>query len=946
MTSTNPMKALHDVGQSFWLDSISRDMISSGDLKRLVNLYGLRGVTSNPAIFQKAISSGSAYDAQIVKAAKAGKSVSEIYEALVVEDIRKAADVLAGVYRNSKGEDGYVSLEVSPALAHDTAATVEEARRLWAAVGRPNLMIKVPATRAGLGAITTLTAEGINVNVTLIFSLDVHEDVMAAFLKGLEARQAKGGKLNHVASVASFFLSRIDTLVDGQLAARVGAGSGDAQRLMGRVAIASAKIAYQNFLTVKNSDRFKKLNKAGARMQRPLWASTSTKNALYPAWKYVSALVGPDTVNTMPPETVAAFLARDVMPEANAITQDVEEARLVLKNLKKVGIDLNAAVTQLQEQGVAKFQKPFDKLLAALAKKRAEATGVVSSQNEEWGTAEDSVEDMQKSAKSIRMVQRLWSKDPTLWTNEKPDGAVFKSVSNRLGWVDVAGEMLKRVPEITAFAREIRKAGFKHVVLLGMGGSSLCPEVCATTFGQQEGWPALLVLDSTSPDAVAALERKIDLRRSLFVPASKSGSTIETNCFFQYFYERLDAVGVSNPGQHFVAITDPGSPFIEVAEEHGFRRVFLNPPDIGGRYSALSLFGLLPMALMGLDVRKMLNRAQEISQTGAAVASLDAQEAVRLGVGLGALAREGRDKLTFIISPGAAAFGFWVEQLIAESTGKQGVGIVPVEGERVRRPGDYVGDRVFVGMQLEGDRDIEPTMAALEKAEFPVVRIHLRDAYDLGREFLRWETATAAAGVVMNINPFDEPNVSESKQNTRDILAEAKKAGGRLPMPKADMEEAGLKITFSGAAKPGKSKGKAAGLLKSLLAETHAGDYVALLGFLAPTSRVTSAMASIRASAGRISECATTAGIGPRYLHSTGQLHKGGADNGVFIMFMADNSADVAIPGEEFDFGTLFHAQALGDFRSLDQHGRRAVLIHLGSNAEKGLKTVAGWLAK
>jgi transaldolase/glucose-6-phosphate isomerase len=942
------MKALHDVGQSFWLDSISREMISGGDLKRLVNLYGLRGVTSNPAIFQKAISGGSAYDAQIVKAAKAGKSVFEIYEALVVEDIRKAADVLAGVYKSSKGEDGYVSLEVSPALAHDTAGTVEEARRLWAAVGRPNLMIKVPATRAGLGAITTLTAEGINVNVTLIFSLEVHEDVMSAYLKGLEARQAKGGKLNHIASVASFFLSRIDKLVDGQLAARVGVGSGDAQRLMGRVAIASAKVAYQNFLTVKNSDRFKKLSKAGARMQRPLWASTSTKNALYPAWKYVEPLVGPDTVNTMPPETVAAFLARDIMPGANSsIAQDVEDARLVLKTLKKVGIDLNAAVTQLQEQGVAKFQKPFDKLLAAIAEKRAETTGVGSSQSEAWGTAEDVVEEMQKSAQTARLVQRLWSKDSTLWTNEKADGSVFKSISNRLGWLDVADQMLECVPEITSFAREIRKAGFKHVVLLGMGGSSLCPEVCATTFGQQEGWPVLLVLDSTSPDAVAALERKIDLRRSLFVPASKSGSTIETNCFFQYFYERLDAVGVSNPGQHFVAITDPGSPFIEVAEEHGFRRVFLNPPDIGGRYSALSLFGLLPMALMGLDVRKVLNRAREISQAGAKVASLQAHEAVRLGVALGAMEREGRDKLTFIISPGVSAFGFWVEQLIAESTGKQGMGIVPVEGERVRRPSDYIGDRVFVGMQLEGDREIEPTLAALEKADFPVIRIHLRDAYDLGREFLRWETATAAAGMVMDINPFDEPNVSESKQNTGDILAEAKKASGRLPMPKSDLEEAGIKITFSDAVKPGKnSKAKAARLLQSILQETQANDYVALLGFLAPTSRVMSAMATIRASAGRISECATTAGIGPRYLHSTGQLHKGGADNGVFIMFMADTSADVAIPGEEFDFATLFHAQALGDFRSLNQHGRRAVLIHLGSNVEKGLKTVAGWLGK
>ena len=947
MTSTNHMKALLEAGQSFWLDTISRDMIASGDLKRMIKLYGLRGVTSNPDIFQKAITGSTSYDAQIARLAKAGKSTLEIYEALVVEDIRKAADVLRPVYRDSKGVDGFVSLEVSPHLAYDTNGTIAEARRLWAAVGRPNVMVKVPATVAGIPAITQLVADGINVNVTLIFSLENHDDVMEAYIEGLELRQSRGEPVDTVASVASFFVSRIDTLVDSLLATRVGgmaceSGTGP-QSLMGRTAIACAKVAYQNFLAVFRGDRFARLARAGARVQRPLWASTSTKNPLYPPWMYVAPLIGPDTVNTMPPETVAAWLAHEEIPATPSIGQGLEEARFVLESLKHYDIDLVSVTKSLQEEGVAKFNRPFDRLLASTAAKRVAAAGADPGQSESPGAGAASVKTIATGLEDAQIIKRLWMKDPTIWTSEGPGGSVYKAIANRLGWLDVAPKMLEQAAEVTAFARGVRKSGFKHVVLLGMGGSSLCPEVCATTFGPQKGWPELIVLDSTSPDAVAAVEKRIDLRRSLFVPASKSGSTIETNSFFQYFYARLAAEGVGNPGDHFITITDPGSPFIRVAEEHGFRRIFLNPADIGGRYSALSLFGLVPMALMGIDIARLLGRAVEFSRDAGSVPGVAANPAVALGAMLGALARQGRDKVTFIASPGVAAFGYWVEQLIAESTGKEGVGILPVEGERLRKPDAYGGDRVFVGLQLAGDKAVEPSLRSLEKAGFPVVRIALRDAHDLGREFLRWEIATAVAGAVMRINPFDEPNVSESKKNTGDILAEGRSRGS-LPVPKAHMEESGLRLTFSAAARKGVSASRPAAALKELMKGSEPGDYVALLGFLPPSPAVGSGMAAVREAAGVLSECATTSGIGPRYLHSTGQLHKGGANNGIFVMFMSDAGTSIDVPGAEFDFGTLFHAQALGDFRSLDTHGRRAVLVHLGSDVPKGLARVAAWL--
>jgi glucose-6-phosphate isomerase len=532
--------------------------------------------------------------------------------------------------------------------------------------------------------------------------------------------------------------------------------------------------------------------------------------------------------------------------------------------------------------------------------------------------------------------------DAALWTQ---DPKVASTIENRLGWLRSARMMQTATGELKRFAKETCKAGFKHVVLLGMGGSSLCPEVCARTFGSRNRFPELIVLDNTSPDAVKAVEKQIDLKSTLFIPASKSGTTIETNSFYKYFKGRLASAGVKKPGARFIAITDPGSPLVELARKDKFRRLFENPADIGGRFSALSFFGLVPMALLGIDVEELLKRSVAFTQDGGDIVPVQANQPVRLGAALATWAKAGRDKVTFSLSPRLASFGDWVEQLVAESTGKQGVGILPVVGERTALPSAYGKDRVFVSIRLANEKDDESRLEALEKAGAPVVRIVLGSAVDLGAEFLRWEIATATMGALLGINPFDEPNVSESKQNSSAILnqfAEQRK----LPVPAANLIDGGLAITFSGAAKRaiGSKISRARDALRVLAASATEGEYVALLAFLHATKRVETRLANIRAALRNSTHRATTLGYGPRYLHSTGQFHKGGPNSGIFFMFTADPAADMEIPGEPYSFAVLARAQALGDFRSLDSHGRRAVLIHLGSDVEAGLKRFAALL--
>jgi transaldolase/glucose-6-phosphate isomerase len=588
-----------------------RALIDNGDLAAKIKDDDLRGVTSNPAIFEKAIVGSTDYDQAMKDLISAGKSVDEIYEAFVIEIFSVLLICSNPCTTVLKRIDGYVSLEVSPLLAHDTENSIAQARRLWAALNRPNVMIKIPATPAGIPAIKTLIADGININVTLIFSQETYDQVAEAFISGLEQRRASGGALDHIASVASVFVSRVDTSIDAQLEFRGRRSTDENEKamltdLLGKAAVANIKLLYQRFQETFESERFEKLKAAGAQVQRPLWASTGTKNPAYPDTYYVDELIAPNTVNTVPPATYTAV--RDHGKTAVTIDKDVADARATIAKLSELGIDLKQVTQQLQDEGVAQFMASFDTMTGSITAKQAAITsGVLERMKAELGSYGDDVKATLKKMESESWIRRLWRKDPTVW---KSDEAHKKIISNALGWITVVDQLVEHAGELSAFSERVRNAGFTDVMLLGMGGSSLCPEVFRRTFGKTAGYPTLHVLDSTDPATVESFEHRVDLPHTLFVVASKSGTTTEPLMFYKYFFNRMREIKGERAGENFVAITDPGTLMEEMAKGDGFRRIFLNPSDIGGRYSALSYFGMVPASLQGFDFKTVLDRAE------------------------------------------------------------------------------------------------------------------------------------------------------------------------------------------------------------------------------------------------------------------------------------------------------------------------------------------------
>jgi transaldolase/glucose-6-phosphate isomerase len=923
------LQQLAGLGQAIWLDYIRRSFITSGEFQKLVDL-GVRGVTSNPSIFEKAIVGSADYDADLRTLDDSGKSTEEIYEALALEDIRLAASILRPRYDETKGADGFVSLEVNPALAHDTRRTVSEAHRLFATLGRPNVMIKVPATPEGAPAIEALIADGVNVNVTLIFSVEQYEAVAEAFMRGLEKRAAAGGDLSRVASVASFFVSRVDGAVDQALEAI------SEHELQGKIALANAKVAYARFRELFTGARWEALAAKGARVQRPLWASTSTKNPLYPDTLYVDNLIGSDTVNTAPLTTINAFL--DHGQVALTVEMGLDEARQDLARLADLGIGLDAITQKLQDDGVAAFASAFEQLMSGIAAKRDKLLGEWKHQTFHLGKYQAAVQTALNQMQQDRIMSRIWARDYTVWKPQPTE------ISNRLGWLDIADRMIDSLHRLNSLADELRADEYTHALLLGMGGSSLAPEVFRTTFGVKEGYLDLAVLDSTDPGAVLARARQLDLRRALFIVSSKSGDTVETLSFFKFFYNRVvAAVGEDEAGAHFVAVTDPGSPLVELAQQYNFRATFLNDPDIGGRYSALSYFGLVPAALIGMDLTTLLDRAIVMACNSDYCNQPDDKgdnHGARLGAVLGELAKAGRDKLTLIMSPAIASFGTWVEQLIAESTGKEGKGILPVVGEPPGDPAVYGEDRLFVYLRLADDTVHDAAVQALEDAGQPVVRIHLDELYDLGGQFFLWEMATAVAGYRLGINPFDQPNVEAAKALARKMVA-AYRDEGKLPELTPALQSEGLTVYGDvTASAPGEA-------LRAFLDKAQRGAYISLQAYVQPTARTDAALLELRTRLRNRTRRATTAGYGPRFLHSTGQLHKGGAGNGLFIQLTGDMPRDAAIPDEAgepdstISFGTLKMAQVLGDRQALLDAGRRVIRFDLGSDIAGGIKRLS-----
>lgn len=860
----NSLFDLRRLGQSAWLDYIRRSLLAGGGFKRLIDDYAVTGVTSNPTIFNKSISGSTDYDEALRSLVVSGeRDPKTIFLRLAMEDIAAAADILRTVYEATNGLDGFVSLEVSPDLASDTAGTVREAINLFRELERPNVMIKVPGTAEGMRAIEELTMEGVNVNVTLLFDVGAYQQAAQAYIRGLERRLEAGQPIGRVSSVASFFVSRVDTAVDQMLP--------EESPLRGQLAIANAKMAYRLFKQLFSGPGWERLAAAGGRAQRLLWASTGTKNPSYSDVLYVEELIGPDTVNTMPESTLYAFA--DHGRAQPALETAVEEAATTSARLTEMGVDLQAVMAGLLKDGLASFQADFERLLSTIEGKCRSLMTKEGPPRLKVGPLAQPLQERLARVAEADVAQRIWSLDYTVW---KPEPA---EISDRLGWLTLPERMHEHVDELARFAESC--AGFERVVLLGMGGSSLAPEVLAMTFG---GRP-LAVLDTTHPEGVLSVEAQGDLGRTLFIVASKSGGTVETLSQFAYFFDKV------RDGGQFVAITDPGTPLEALARAKGFRRVFLNPPDIGGRYSALSYFGLVPAALIGADIHRLLDSAEEIACACAPCVPAPDNPGLRLGALIGEAAKAGRDKLTFVLPDEVGSLGAWLEQLIAESTGKEGTGIVPVEGEPLGPPDVYGDDRLFVSLGVE--TELEPSLV-----------IPFAGPARLGAEFFRWEFATAVAGHVLGINPFDQPNVQEAKDATARLLA----ADALPPEPYDD--------------------------LASLLRQVRPGDYLAIQAYLPRTADNVSRLQAARVRLRNRLRVATTVGFGPRFLHSTGQLHKGGPATGVFIQVVDEPGADVPIPEAPYTFRRLLDAQSAGDLGALRSRGRRVARVRLSDLEE------------
>ncbi|HMI19743.1 MAG TPA: bifunctional transaldolase/phosoglucose isomerase [Sphingomonas sp.] len=915
---TSLLEQLRASGQAPWLDFVDRGFLNEGGLKKLVAEDGVTGVTSNPSIFEKAMGQGEAYDEQFQSFVKANPqaSVTDTYEALAISDIQNAADTLRPVYDKTGTHDGYVSMEVSPYLANDTAGTVEEARRLWKQIAKSNLMIKVPGTKAGTPAIAQLIEDGLNINVTLLFSLEAYIAVAEAFTAGLEARVKKGLGVDKIASVASFFVSRIDAQIDKKIDARLAAGDKDADALKavrGKVAIANAKMAYQWYLNFVKSPRWQALAAKGAQPQRLLWASTGVKDPAYPDTLYLDNLIGPDTVNTIPPKTMDAF--RDHGTVKRTLDADVDAAKQTLAEADRLGLDLPGVTAHLVEDGVKLFADAADALLGAIAAKRVKLAGDKINSLEpalpeaQKKTVTDSIE----AARAAGWSRRLWAGDASVWTGA--DEAKW------LGWL-AAGQG-KQVDHAALKELAKKARGHKDVVLLGMGGSSLGPEVLAEIIGAAPGYPTVHALDSTDPGQIATIAGKIDPKEALFLVASKSGSTMEPELLRAFFWELS-----SKDGNRFVAVTDPGSKLEKLAKEHGYSAIFPGDPAIGGRYSVLSVFGMVPAAMMGIDVDDFFAKTAPMVQACGPDAPPGVNPGVQLGVILGEAANAGRDKVTILTTPELEPIGAWLEQLLAESTGKHGRGIVPVDLEPLSPAEDYGADRIFAVLSLAGDEDpdLDKHVAALIAAGQPVVKIGLADKYLIGQEFFRWEIATAIAGAVIGIDPFDQPDVEDAKIKTRELVDAYEKSGSLAP-EKAFHEDADLAFFAPGEHEFAPSD--PVEILRTHFASADAGNYVGFLAYIERNDEHEEAISRMREAVVEAKGVATIAGFGPRFLHSTGQTYKGGPKSGVFLEITRTPDPDLAIPGRKASFGIVQLAQARGDLDVLAERGQRVLRVHL-----------------
>jgi transaldolase/glucose-6-phosphate isomerase len=894
------IKKLTALGQSIWYDNIQRKLLESGELKTMIERGDIRGVTSNPTIFNNAIAKTNDYDSALTPLAWAGWDAEKIFWQLAIEDIKAACDAFAPLYEESNGGDGYVSLEVSPYLAHDTEATAAQAQQLWARVGRKNLMVKIPATKAGIPAIRKAIAAGVNVNVTLIFSLTRYAEVMDAYLSGLEDRAAAGHPIDHIASVASFFVSRVDSKIDPRLSAD--------SELKGKAAIANAKLAYDEYQKTFAGARWEKLKYKSARVQRPLWASTGTKNTAYSDTVYVDNLIGPETVNTVPPATLEAF--KDHGVAAMTLVRGLDEAHNAINQLEAAGISMDMVTQELEDEGVKAFADAFTQLLATIDERRKNAASSL-------GPVAASVSKRIAQLEADSVPARLWKGDPFLWAPAK-DIAGQHEVTIRMGWLTSTDKARKKLKEWQAFAKEVKKAKIDRVLVLGMGGSSLTAEVFSSLLASAgiEASLSLAILDSTDPAQVAIAAEQYPPDKSLYIVASKSGGTAEVMAAFDYFWKLS-----KKDGSRFIATTDANTSLEALAKKRKFRKIFTADEFVGGRYSALTDFGLVPAALLGMDLNQLLDKANWMRHQCGEHIPAARNPGMALGAVIGQAALEGRNKLTVVSDAPLSAFAGWIEQIVAESSGKNGKGILPVPLEPLGDVKLYGKDRIFVYLRQTGEHD--EAVAKLRNAGHPVIQSPISSLYDIGAEMFRWEIATVVACSVLGVNAFDQPNVESSKKLTKAKIAEYQKKG-KLKEGKPAWKKDGMTV-FSPTAVIGASLKS---VLSGFLKKSKPGGYVAINAYLPRNGDMIDVLQKMRVAIRAKTGNAVTAGFGPRFQHSTGQFHKGGIKDALFLVITAEPEKDFDIPTEGLTFGTLIRAQALGDYEALIEAKKKVLRVH------------------
>jgi len=923
------LSKLHKVGQSIWLDNINQRMIISGDLKRMIEHGEIRGVTSNPTIFNNAISKSTDYDSAIQTLSWAGWDAESIFWQLAKEDIRAATDLFRHLYDATKGKDGFVSLEVDPRWANDGPKMLKQAENLWKEIDRPNLMIKIPGTKAGLKSIQTALSMGINVNITLIFSIEVYKQVIEAYFSALEERISKALPISQISSVASFFVSRVDTKVDAWLKEMVDTKSihsNEAKELMGKASIANTKLAYQIYKEAFSSDRFKRLKSRNAQIQRPLWASTSTKNPAYRDTLYIDELVASNTVNTMPQQTLAAV--QDHGKTALSIEKDLAEAEDTFAGLERLGISMKQVTDELEAEGIKSFSTSFGELFDTIEQRKSEFIN-------QLGTLKAVVPDRVRKLARAKVIEKLNQGDPGLWTKDPKGQAEFK---NRLEWIHSPTKTLASLQEIQEFADRCLKNGFTHTLLLGMGGSSLAPEVLSEIF-RSERKPAepnleLMIADSTDPGQIAEVFKRSPVEKTLYIISSKSGTTVEVDAGMNYFWSLAEEKLGRKTGTHFIAITDPGTPLEKVAREKRFAKVFPGDPGVGGRYSALTSFGMVPATLMGINVKKFLERAEAMAELCTAQTKAARNPGLVLGALLGESTLAGKDKLTFIADPELSSLGSWLEQLVAESSGKQGKGIIPIDVEPEVEGRSYSTDRLFVYFKKSGTK--EPFVKNLIESKHRVLVFQVNDLYEISALFYKWEIAVTVACQIIGVNPFDQPDVQLAKTLAFNMLDQYLQKNA---FPEIAPAWRDTKFQVYGKELPRKSSAKTISeMLDGFLDLARKGDYIAINAFLPRNSEISADLQTFREAILKRTGKATTLGFGPRYLHSTGQLHKGGPNTGLFLLITHDPEKDISIPNQKYSLGILEKGQALGDYESLQSKGRRVIRIHTNEKVGKLLK--------